>query len=176
MQYFGNSCCYHLLRQPRKRDKKVRYLIFGLNAHLFAAPHSPKKRGPLLNLRMKSVSLDSPECGFDQNKGCGSVAGSCGGLCRRNMSVPKVVETAYSSSPPPGGENNNFSHMGGSSRRYGTWVHIVKSRMAAQMAANNQHYNNVSPSKRRMIPPSSMEFGTATSAPASSYHCKFCCS
>lgn len=118
------------------------------------APHSPKQRGPRLNLRMKSVSLDSPDCGPEDHSGSG--------LVKRNMSVPKVVDQLNQSDPS---NNGNFG-VGVGNRRYGTWANVVRSRMAAAQAAQNP---NLLPKK--MIPPSSMEFRLATSAPASHNQC-----
>ena len=121
------------------------------------APHSPKKRGPRLNLRIKSISLDSPDCGFD-------VGSSCGGSVRQN--IPKVVESYC-------GGGSDFNYNNSSNRpaaAYGTWVQIVKSRMAAQMGQNRADRQ-----LRRVTPPSSMEFAAVTSAPASYNHCKSSC-
>ena len=127
------------------------------------APQSPKKRNPRLNLRKKSISLDSPDLGFDH----------VGNNLRQN--IPKVAVESYCT-----GTGGDFNYHNNSSNRpmpasaaYGTWVQIVKSRMAAQMGQNRADRLQ---QQRRVTPPSSMEFGkTITSAPASYNHCKSSC-
>lgn len=137
---------------------KCRRIVFDF---FLLVPHSPatKKRGPRLNLRMKSVSLDSPDVVLEEPNYMGSAhPAAAGGSLYKSM--PKVIEPQI-----------NSSNAGGNVRRsYGTWVNVLKSRMAAQMANN---------SRIRRVPPSSMgEFGTdatTKSAPASYNHCNSVC-
>ena len=72
-----------------------------------------KKRGPRLNLRMKSISLDSPEPHFDESV--------C--LKGRNLSVPRVVESYHS-------ENNRRVHN--------SWVNVVRNRMHLNSSQSNR--------------------------------------
>ena len=126
------------------------------------APQSPKKRGPRLSLRKKSLSCDSPDCGYDGNVPTGNV--------RQN--IPKVVESYCSKS----GENNNYNSPPASNRppTYGTWVNIVRSRMVSQI--QNRDRNGRTPEQTnkhgsREIPTMYMEFSGTSSAPSSYNHC-----
>ena len=61
-----------------------------------------------MNLRMKSISLDSPEPHFDEN--------TC--LKGRNLSVPRVVESY-----------NNQVDQNRQHRVHNSWVNLVRNRM-----------------------------------------------
>ena len=100
-----------------------------------------KKRGPRLNLRMKSISLDSPEPHFDEN--------TC--LKGRNLSVPRVVESYHS-------ENNRRVHN--------SWVNVVRNRMHL-----NSSQSNRSRQQQHNLRLNCGGDGAANSAPASYNHC-----
>ena len=75
--------------------------------------HSPRKRGPRLNIRKKSLSLDAPDMVM--------MAGNAAGNVRQN--IPKVVENYCT-----GESNNHNSATAVASNRLpaygGTWVNI----------------------------------------------------
>ena len=75
--------------------------------------HSPRKRGPRLNIRKKSLSLDAPDMVM--------MAGNTAGNVRQN--IPKVVENYCT-----GESNNHNSATAVASNRPpaygGTWVNI----------------------------------------------------
>ena len=73
---------------------------------------------------MKSISLDSSETGMEENSGS-----SC--LWQRNLSASKVPIIANDNA----GDHYNFG-IGVGNRRYGGWVNVVRSRIAAQQAVN----------------------------------------
>ena len=101
-----------------------------------------KKRGPRLNLRMKSVSLDSPEPHFDEN--------AC--LKGRNLSVPRVVESYHS-------ENNRRVHN--------SWVNVVRNRMHLNSSQSNLRRQQ----QQNLRLNCGANEGAVNSAPASYNHC-----
>ena len=128
---------------------------FGEFCCLPTAPHSPQRnRGPRLNLRMKSISLDSPESSSDTTN-------SSGIHIRPTGSGPTL---------------STVGKTEGGGRRYGGLLNVIRTRVASgtlnQITSPSSSSTNGSNGgqNRRMPPPSSVDIG-ANSAPASYNQC-----
>ena len=107
-----------------------------------------KKRGPRLNLRMKSISLDSPEPHFDEN--------TC--LKGRNLSVPRVVESY---------NNQVAAEQSNRHRVHNSWVNLVRNRMHLNSSTQTRQQLRLNCNGQQP------EMGAANSAPASYNHCNW---
>ena len=122
------------------------------------APHSPQRsRGPRLNLRMKSISLDSPESS--------DTTTSTGVHIRPTGSGPTLSSVGKASD--------------GAGRRYGGLLNVIRTRVGSgtlnpitsPSSSSTTTSSSCGGAARRMVPPTTVNIG-ATSAPASYNQCK----
>lgn len=121
------------------------------------APHTPQRsRGPRLNLRMKSISLDSPE-----SSDAGTIPGQGGRHPGHGVVFAKT----------------DVNSGGGGGRRYGYgcgYMSMIRTRVSSTNLLPSIPPSSSSPpgtGGRRALPPNTVTF-EATSAPASHNQCK----
>ena len=124
--YWQNSPQFYNLRKSVLLSfRKVSIFFFFISIAPNSGPnsplHSPRKRGPRLNIRKKSISLGSTDMVMMAGIAPAMMAGNAAGNVRQN--IPKVVENYCT-----GESNNHNSATAAASNRPpaygGTWVNI----------------------------------------------------